>query len=86
MKTLTTKQELFNFLDNDWISPFDHSHREQDGTEVFFLTLKTDSESEPSTPKGFFKRLGIIDEFGFLLKDDRLDFLVDDRSLLVNLK
>jgi hypothetical protein len=32
------------------------------------------------------KRLGMLDEFGFLLKDNRLDFLVDDGSLLVSLK
>ena len=87
MKNLKTKQELFNFLDNDWTSPFEHSHTEKNGKNVFFVFLnQNDNNTFPTTPKGFMRRLGMLDEFGFLLKDSRLDFLVDDGSLLVSLK
>lgn len=87
MTTLTNRTELFNFLDNDWTSPFEKSHTEKDGTDVFFVFLnQNDNRTLPTTPTGFMKRLGMLDEFGFLLNDNRLDFLVDDGSLLVRLK
>ena len=39
----------------------------------------------PESNKGFMKKLGIFKKFGFLLKDKRVDIVIDDLFLHITI-
>ena len=76
-----TRQDLYNQLSDEWSSPF-----EQIEGDVFYIILDDRYNGEPTTARGMMKALNIYDEWKHLLTSKFVDFVVDDRALIVNLK
>lgn len=88
-----SREELFNLLDDDqnWNSPFENLGEQKFGSDkgdiIFAVWLNdNDNRKEPTTPKGMLKRLNLMKEWSWLLKEPKVELVVDDRALIVNLK
>lgn len=91
MKSEITREELFNLLNDEWDSPFEHLTTDDDGTDIFAVWLDdNDNRIEPRTARGMMKRLNLLEDWDFLLNEDLMkgwaDLVVDDRALIINLK
>jgi hypothetical protein len=88
-------QELQSLLDNT--DPWEYCGTNTDSkgkdTEVWATWLQDDdNRKEPRTPRGMFKRLGMMERWGWMLNtnnfapDVKLSWCVDDRAVIVNLQ
>ena len=63
-----------------------NEHFENLGDNVWAEWLNDNQTKEPQNARGMLKALKLFDECKSLLSDDRVNLVVDDRALIVNLK